>query len=165
MMINLDPVFAIFFDGVNTTLLPFEIWDDLDRFGKKLLSLIASHRDGVYPVMLEKLHEFSGSKSEYLTVKRRFKSDMKKRCEGWEGKNYILPGWSISRNENGEEVVRGLKAGSAVRIRSKLTLPPVIETEEDLERGSDESVNQRHAEFAASFGAEPQHHGLSLIHI
>lgn len=159
MMINLDPVFAIFFDGVNTTLLPFEIWDDLDRFGKKLLSLIASHRDGVYPVMLEKLHEFSGSKSEYLPVKRRFKSDMKKRYTEWEAKNYIVPGWSISRNENGDEVVRGLKAGSAVRIRSKLTLPPVIETEEDLERGSDESVNQRHAEFAASFGAEPQHHG------
>ena len=159
MMINLDPVFAIFFDGVNTTLLPFEIWDDLDRFGKKLLSLIASHRDGVYPVMLEKLHEFSGSKSEYLKVKRRVKSDLKKRFEEWEGKNYIIQGWSISRNDNGDEVVRGLKAGAAVRIRSKLTLPPVIETEEDLERGSDESVNQRHADFAAGFGAEPQRHG------
>lgn len=159
MMINLDPVFAIFFDGVNTTLLPFEIYDDLDRFGKKLLSLVASHRDGVYPVMLEKLHEFSGSKSEYAVVKRRFKSDQKKRFIEWESKNYIVPGWSIEQNDNGAEVVRGLKVGEAVRIRSKLTLPPIIETEDDVARGADEAVNKRHAEFAEHFGAEPQRHG------
>lgn len=161
MMINLDPVFAIFFDGVNTTLLPFEIWDDLDRFGKKLLSLIASHRDGVYPVMLEKLHEFSGSKSEYEKVKRRFKSEQKKRFEGWETKGYIVPGWSISRNNNGIEIVRGLKAGDAVRIRSKLTLPPIIDTDEDIARGSDEAVNKRAQALANDFGvpAEAQRHG------
>lgn len=159
MMINLDPVFAIFFDGVNTTLLPFEIWDDLDRFGKKLLSLIASHRDGVFPVMLEKLHEFSGSKSEYENVKRRFKSEQKKRFESWESKNYIVPGWSITRNNNGAEVVRGLKAGEAVRIRSKLALEPLIDTHEEMARGSDDSVNERAAQFAAHFEAPPQRHG------
>lgn len=159
MMINLDPIFAIFFDGVNTTLLPFEIWDDMDRFGKKLLPLIASHRDGVYPVKLEKLHEFSGSKSDYSKVKRRFKSEQKKRFEGWESKNYIVPGWSIDRNNDGEEIVRGLKVGEAVRIRSNLTLPPILDTEEDLARGSDEAVNQRAEDFAKHFVAPPQRHG------
>lgn len=159
MMINLDPVFAIFFDGVNTTLLPFDIWDDLDRFGKKLLSLISSHRDGAFPVFLEKLHEFSGSKSEYEKVKRRFKSEQKKRFEVWESKNYIVPGWSITRNDDGIEVVRGLKAGDAVRIRSKLALPPLIDTDGDIARGSDEAVNERAEEFANHFGAPPQRHG------
>jgi len=161
MMINLDPVFAIFFDGVNTTLLPFEIWDDLDRFGKKLLSLISSHRDGVYPVMLEKIHEFSGSKSEFEKVKRRVKSDLKKRFEDWESKNYIVPGWNISRNDNGIEIIRGLKAGEAVRIRSKLNLPPIIDSDDDIERGSDRVVNQRAEDFANSFVAPAQRHGKS----
>lgn len=161
MMINLDPVFAIFFDGVNTTLLPFEIWDDLDRFGKKLLSLISSHRDGVYPVMLEKIHEFSGSKSEFEKVKRRVKSDLKKRFEDWESKNYIVPGWNISRNDNGIEIIRGLKAGEAVRIRSKLNLPPIIDSDDDIERGSDRAVNQRAEDFANSFVAPAQRHGKS----
>lgn len=156
MMINLDPLFAIFFDGVNTTLLPFEIWDDLDRFGKKLLPLIASHRDGVWPVKLEKLHEFSGTKSDYANVKRRFKSDQKKRFETWEAKNYIEPGWSIERNNDGVEIVSGLKAGEAVRIRSKLLLAPVLESEEDLARGSDEAMQERADLFAAHFGAPAQ---------
>lgn len=161
MMINLDPVFAIFFDGVNTTLLPFEIWDDLDRFGKKLLSLISSHRDGVFPVMLEKIHEFSGSVSEFEKVKRRVKSDLKKRFEDWESKNYIVPGWNISRNDNGIEIIRGLKAGEAVRIRSKLNLPPIIDSDDDIERGSDRAVNQRAEDFANSFVAPAQRHGKS----
>lgn len=161
MMINLDPVFAIFFDGVNTTLLPFEIWDDLDRFGKKLLSLISSHRDGVFPVMLEKIHEFSGSVSEFEKVKRRVKSDLKKRFEDWESKNYIVPGWNISRNDNGIEIIRGLKAGEAVRIRSKLNLPPIIDSDDDIERGSDRVVNQRAEDFANSFVAPAQRHGKS----
>ena len=160
-MINLDPVFAIFFDGVNTTLLPFEIWDDLDRFGKKLLSLISSHRDGVFPVMLEKIHEFSGSVSEFEKVKRRVKSDLKKRFEDWESKNYIVPGWNISRNDNGIEIIRGLKAGEAVRIRSKLNLPPIIDSDDDIERGSDRVVNQRAEDFANSFVAPAQRHGKS----
>jgi hypothetical protein len=148
MMINLDPISAIFFDGVNTTLLPFEIWDTLDRFGKKLLPLIASHRDGVYHIKLEKYHEFSGSKSEYKTVKRRFKSEQKKRFADWEAKGYIVPGWSIERNNDGEEIVSGLKAGEAVRIRSRLELPSPIDSEEDAARGDDGAMQERLDEFA-----------------
>lgn len=132
MMVNLDPISAIFFDGVNTTLLPFEIWDTLDRFGKKLLPLIASHRDGVYPTKLEKYHEFSGSKSDFKIVKRRFKSEQKKRFKDWECKGWIVPGWKIERNNEGEEVVSGLKAGEAVRIRSALEIPVLLDTPEDL---------------------------------
>lgn len=156
MMISLDPLFAIFFDGVNTTLVPFEILDKLDRFGKKLLPMIASHRDGVWPTKLERLHEFSGTSSDYEKVKRRFKSDQKKRFESWEALNYIEPGWSIERNNDGVEIVSGLRAGEAVRIRSKLLLPPVLESEEDLARGSDEAMQERADLFAAHYGAPAQ---------
>lgn len=122
MILNLDPIIAIFFDGVNTTLVPFEIWEQLDRFGKKLLPFIASHRAGVFPIRLESYHEFSGSKSEYQKVKRRMKSDFKKRLNSWEELNYIEPGWDIYRNDDGEEIVCGLKAGRAIRIRSSMEL-------------------------------------------
>lgn len=124
LMLNLDPIIAVFFDGVNTTLLPFEIWEQLDRFGKKLLPFIASHRDGVYPIRLESYHEFSGSKSEYGKVKRRVKSELKKRFQGWEQISYIEPGWDIYRNNDGDEIVCGLKAGKAIRIRSAMELIP-----------------------------------------
>jgi len=126
-LINLDPITAIFFDGVNTTLLPFEIWDTLDRFGKKMLPYIASHRDGVYPTRLESYHLFSGSISKYSTVKRRVKSDMNKRLKGWEEKGYIEPGWSIYRNDDGDDIVKGLKPGPIIGIRSELLLPPILE--------------------------------------
>ena len=156
MMINLDPLAAVFFDGVNTTLLPFEIWDKLDRFGKKLLPLIASHRDGVFPMKLERYHEFSGSKSEYSTIKRRFKTEQKKRFREWEEKGYIVPGWSIERNKEGDEVVSGLKAGDAVRIRSKLELVRVVDSAEDIARGSDEAMQERFDEFKEDFeGKKP----------
>lgn len=122
LLINIDPIMAIFFDGVNTTMVPFDIWDDLDRFGKKLLPFIASHRDGVYPMLLESYHKFSGSKSDYLVVKRRFKSQMKKRFIEWEQKNYIEPGWELYVNSHGEEMVKGLRIGDTLRLKSKLTV-------------------------------------------
>jgi len=147
MMINLDPIAAVFFDGVNTTLVPFEIWDKLDRFGKKLLPFIASHRDGVFNIKLKHYHEYSGSSSEYAKVKRRFKSELKKRFKEWEEKEYIVPGWSIERNLNGEEVVSGLRAGDAVRMKSSLDLMRVEVTDEDIAKGSDEANQQRFDEF------------------
>lgn len=151
MMINLDPLTTVFFDGVNTTLLPLDIWDNLDRYGKKLLPLIASHRDGVYPMKLERYHEFSGSKSSYDVVKRRFKSEQKKRFSQWEDKGYIAPGWRIEQNQEGEEIVSGLKAGDAVRTRSSLDIIPHEDTEDDIHRGSDEAIKQRQMEFQSSF--------------
>ncbi|HBP6359839.1 TrfA [Pseudomonas aeruginosa] len=135
LLLNLDPIAAIFFDGVNTTLVPFEIMDQLDRFGTKLLPFIASHRDGVWPIGLEKYHEFSGSKSEYQKVKRRVKSDLKKRFEDWQAKAWIEPGWDISRNDDGDEIVRGLKIGAKVRIRSELEILTAVA--DDLEDAED----------------------------
>ena len=153
MMLNLDPIAAIFFDGVNTTLLPFEIVDSLDRFGRKLLPFIASHRDGVIPIRLEKYHEFSGSKSEYQKVKRRVKSELKKRFEGWEEKGFIVSGWDISRNNDGEEIVRGLKTGEVVRTKSKLELPVSSVAENYLEGVDDDAMENRLNQFADHFGA------------
>lgn len=145
MALSLDPIMAIFFDGVNTTLLPFEIYDNLDRYGKKLLALVASHRDGMNATKLEKLHEFSGSKSDYKTVKRRFKSDLKKRLQEWELKNYIEPGWRLSQNDEGHEMAYGLKTGDAVRTKSRLEVlsPSHFAEAEELEDGLEE-----YAEFA-----------------
>jgi hypothetical protein len=141
-MLNLDPIIAVFFDGVNTTLLPFEIWAQLDRFGKKLLPFIASHRDGVFPIRLESYHEFSGSKSEYEKVKRRVKSELKKRFHAWEQIGYIEPGWDIYRNNDGEEIVCGLKSGKAIRIRSALELIPAISADEEAEESADAEDGQ-----------------------
>jgi hypothetical protein len=129
MLLSLDYIAAVFFDGVNTTLLPFEIWDTLDRFGKKLLPFIASHRAGVFAIKLESYHKFSGSISDFAVVKRRFKSEMKKRLENWEKLDYIEPGWSFYKNEEGEELLKGLKLSSNIRIKSELTVS-VVETSE-----------------------------------
>lgn len=156
MLINLDPISAIFFDGVNTTLLPFEIWDKLDRLGKKLLSMIASHRDGVWPMMLEKYHEFSGSKSEYEKVRRRYKTQMKSRFIEWEAKGYILPGWKIEKNMDGAEVVSGLKAGDVIRIKSALELPLSLSLQGVDAFGDEDEAQDRLDDFADSAGMPRQ---------
>jgi hypothetical protein len=153
MMLNLDPIAAIFFDGVNTTLLPIDIWGEQDRFGKKLLPMIASHRDGVYTMKLEKYHEFSGSNSAYPSVKRRFKSELKKRFQGWEVQGYICPGWNIARNNDGVEMVSGVKLGEVVRIRSKLEAATPNEIM-DIIDGSDEAMQERLNGLADQLGAE-----------
>ncbi len=78
---------------------------------------VASHRDGIWPIGLEKYHDFSGSKSEYQKVKRRVKSDLKKRFEDWQAEAWIEPGWDISRNDDGDEGSTPL----ARTLSSKLT--------------------------------------------
>lgn len=139
LLLNLDPIAAIFFDGVNTTLVPFEIWDQLDRFGKKLMPFIASHRDGVWPIRLQSYHEFSGAKSEFVNVKRRLKYDLKKRFAAWEEEGWLEPGWDIARNDDGDEIVRGLKAGEAVRIRSEFDLKAEILFDDNTAKDSEDS--------------------------
>lgn len=134
LLISLDPVTAVFFDGVHTSLLPFDIWEAQDKFGKKLLSFIASHRDGVFPIKLENYHRFSGSISDFEKVKRRVKSDMKKRCEAWEKLEYIEPGWSFRKNNEGDDLLEGLKLHKSIRMKSVLTLEPYIEHENTDER-------------------------------
>lgn len=123
--IELDPMMALLFDGVNTTLLPFEIWDTLDPFGKRLLSFVASHRDGVYKLLLESYHRLSGSKSEYTKVERRFKSDFMARLRKYEALQYIEPNWDVVRNRDDKWLVTGLKAGPAIKIQSELFNTPV----------------------------------------
>lgn len=120
LMVELDPMMALLFDGVNTTLLPFEIWDTLDSYGKKLLPFIASHRDGVYRLPLKVYHCLSGSKSTYESVERRFKSDFNKRLIDYEAKGFIEPGWVIVRNRDHLWMVDGLKGAAPIRIKSEL---------------------------------------------
>jgi hypothetical protein len=137
-LLSLDLISAVFFDGVNTTLLPFEIYDTLDRFGKKLLPFIASHRDGVFPIKLESYHKFSGSISEYAKVKRRMKSDFVKRLKTWEAKGWIEPGWTFYRNDDGEDLVRGLKLGADIRCRSELTIADLEPHRDDIDGQKEE---------------------------
>ncbi|MFL1449282.1 TrfA [Pseudomonas tritici] len=151
-VMSLDPIMALLFDGVNTTLLPFEVYDSLDRFGKKLLTLIASHRDGVFPTRLAKYHEFSGSKSEYESVKRRFKYEQAKRFKDWEEKGFIEPGWSIKPNDDGQNIVSGLKLGETIRIRSNLE---VLDTQQEALSAEEDTNDEKLAEFALEFGVEP----------
>lgn len=120
LMVELDPMMALVFDGVNTTLVPFEIWDTLDSYGKKLLPFIASHRDGVFRLPLKDYHCLSGSKSTYESVERRFKSDFNKRLIEYEAKGHIEPGWVIVRNRDHVWMVDGLKGAASIRIKSEL---------------------------------------------
>lgn len=127
MLVNLDPMAAVFFDGVNTTLVPFEVWEELDGYGKKLLPYIASHRDGVFPVKLENYFRLQGSKSKYESVRRRFKSELIKRLEDWESRKYIDAGWKIYRGADEDWVLGGtVRAGEAIRIRANETLLGVL---------------------------------------
>ena len=121
LMVELDPMMALVFDGVNTTLVPFDIWDTLDAYGKKLLPFIASHRDGVFRLPLKDYHCLSGSKSTYESVERRFKSDFNKRLVEYEAKGYIEPGWVIVRNRDHIWMVDGLKGAAPIRIKSELS--------------------------------------------
>jgi len=159
MSVSLNPVTALFFDGVNTTLLPFDVIDSEDQYGRKLLSFIASHRDGVFTIGLEKYHLLSGSKAIYGdVVKRRFKYAQKNRFKVWEEKGYIQPGWEIKPNTNGDEMVSGLKLGSDLRIRS--TLPQVESVDVFEQQGSDsdehcaDENDAKLEQFAMSFGVE-----------
>lgn len=120
LMVELDDMMALLFDGVNTTLVPFELWDSLDAYGKKLMPFIASHRDGVFNLLLESYHCLSGSKSTYESVERRFKSDFNKRLKEYEDKGYIEPGWGIVRNREHRWMVTGLKGADALKIKSEL---------------------------------------------
>jgi hypothetical protein len=159
MSISLNPVTALFFDGVNTTLLPFDVIDSVDQYGRKLLSFIASHRAGVFTIGLEKYHLLSGSKTIYgNAVKRRFKYTMKNRFKVWEEKGYIEPGWDIKPNINGDEMVSGLKLGSELRLRS--TLPQVESVDIFEQQGSDsgerdvDDNDAKLAQLAMSFGVK-----------
>ncbi len=152
LVINLDPLTTLFFDGINTTLVPFEVLDEVDRLCKKILPFIASHRDGVFATRLEKFHEFTGSISNYETVKRRFKSQLKKTFTELEAKGYIEPGWDISQNREGDEIVSGLKLGEALRVRSRLELQSMTLSASEQDRGSDEAIKERLEEFAEQQG-------------
>jgi hypothetical protein len=120
LIIYLDPIMALFFDGVNTTLVPFEVLDQVDRFGKRLLPFIASHRAGVFPLKLQTYFELSGSTGDYSKSKRPFKHKMKKRFEEWEKSGWIESGWEFYVNNEGEDMVKGLKTSDAIRLRSEL---------------------------------------------
>lgn len=139
MMVELDPMMALVFDGVNTTLVPFEIWDTLDSYGKKLLPFVASHRDGVFRLPLKDYHSLSGSKSSYEGVERRFKSDFNKRLQEYEAKGFIEPGWVIVRNRDHLWMVDGLKGGAPLKIRSELLKGSFIAPEPELYDYDDEA--------------------------
>jgi hypothetical protein len=137
MMAELDPMMALIFDGVNTTLVPFEIWDTLDSYGKKLLPFVASHRDGVFRLPLKSYHCLSGSKSSYESVERRFKSDFNKRLQEYEEKGWIEPGWVIVRSREHIWMVDGLKGAAPLKIKSELHkgnfIDPAPETRYDYD--------------------------------
>ncbi|MNC46701.1 hypothetical protein D3C75_957290 [compost metagenome] len=87
-------------------------------------------------------------------MKRRVKSDMKKRCEGWEKSDFIEPGWAFRKNNDGEELLEGLKLSKSIRMKSELTLEPFIEHENTDEK--EEEGARITSEMTQSF-LGPQH--------
>lgn len=163
VVVNLDPLAALFFDGIHTTLVPFWVLDDVDRFSRKILTFIASHRDGVYPMKLEVYHSLSGSRSDYQVVKRRFKQQFVAKMTLLEEKGYIEPGWSVYLNKEGEYIVSGLKISAKIRLKAKLTDDDDSNDEVELkdpkskefdgsDLGSDEASKERLRLFAEEQG-------------
>lgn len=136
--VNLDPLTCLLFDAVHTTLVPYEVRNKLDAYGRRLLTFIASHRDGVNPILLEKYYMLGGYNSDFEKMKRKFKAGMIKRLEEMEAEDMIEPGWSITKNREGAWIVAGLKPGSAIRVRAKL----VEASNEPIEHeGNDHSLD------------------------
>ncbi|MBB4861309.1 hypothetical protein HNP46_000120 [Pseudomonas nitritireducens] len=116
-VLNLDPLTCLLFDGVNTTLVPHEVRRQLDAFGKRFMTFVASHRDGVYDLPLESYFHLAGYNSTFEKMGRKFKSQMKTRLEEYEEKKFIEPGWSFQRSkETGDWKLCGLKRGPALKI-------------------------------------------------
>lgn len=155
--VNLDPMTAVFFDGINTTLVPFDVWNALDPVGKRIMGYVASHRDGVFPIRLVNYHKLSGSRSEFRLVERRFKSEFNKRLVKYAELEYIEPGWSIYRGNDEEWMVKGLKIGKTARITANdslvgiLSAPdPVDEAADKLSGDSDDSNTTSNADMFQS---------------
>jgi hypothetical protein len=51
----------------------------------------------------------------------------------WESNGWIESGWEFYRNEDGEDLIRGLKLGADIRCRSELTIADLESQADDLE--------------------------------
>lgn len=152
LLVELDVMMSLLFDGVNTTLVPFEVYDEVDAYGKKLLTFIASHRDGVYNMLLENYFDLSGSKSVYSSVERRFKTDFLARLRDYEARFYIEPGWDVVRSREHKWMVVGLRSGPALRIRSELLKRSIT----DPDPVCPEELEDFYEEDQTDFGPAPE---------
>lgn len=119
-VISLDPMTCLFFDGTNTTLIPYKVREKLNPISKRLLTFIGSHRDGVYRMRLYFYFMLVGYKGDYTKLERKFKSEFIKTCTALQERNYIKPGWGIERNEDHEWMVFGLQIGDAARVKEAM---------------------------------------------
>lgn len=119
-VISLDPMTCLFFDGVNTTLIPYKVREKLNAMSKRLLTFIGSHRDGVYRMRLHYYFMLVGYKGDYTKLERKFKSEFIKTCTALEESDYIKPGWGIARNDDHEWMVFGLQIGDAARVKEAM---------------------------------------------
>lgn len=121
-LINLDPMTCLFFDGINTTQVHYDVWDQLDPFGKKLVGLLKSHK-GSLNLRLEKLYMASGYSTLEFTdsAVRKFKAFCLRNFKSLEDASIIKPGWRIERSSVDDEwVVYNIEVGEIVRKNEPL---------------------------------------------
>lgn len=119
-VISLDPMTCLFFDGVNTTLIPYKVREKLNPISRRLLTFIGSHRAGVFRMRLHYYFLLVGYGSDYSKMERKFKSAFIKTCTALEEKGYIKPGWGVERNEDHDWMVFGLQIGDAARVKEAM---------------------------------------------
>lgn len=103
LMINIDPLNVLLYDGINTTRISKHERSMLCPAEKRLLGYVMSHSQLIYDLTLETYQQIVGSTS---TSPRKFKSDLKRWLENLEKLGRIRAGWEITADNK----VTGIKS-------------------------------------------------------
>lgn len=105
LVVQLDPLMVLLFDGINTTRTDRYERSLLVPAEKRLLSYIHSHSGKVFPLKLETLHTLLASDLAFSRNKAKFTNNLVSHLKSLERLGRIKPGWQI---EDGKAI--GLEA-------------------------------------------------------
>ncbi len=98
LIINIDPLMVLLFDGTNTTRTSKEERHLLCPAEKRLLTFFLSHANNVFDMHVSSYRELLGSEAQEHNA-RKFTGELKKWVSTLERLQRIEPGWSV---ENGK---------------------------------------------------------------
>lgn len=99
LVVQLDPLMVLLFDGINTTRTDRYERSLLAPAEKRLLSYIHSHSGKVYPLKLETLHSLLASDLAFSRNKAKFTANLTSHFEALERLQRIKPGWKIGDDD------------------------------------------------------------------